>query len=256
LRAAYHALIDPFSTLLIPSLCRCCEQPLDALDSVPVCDNCWSQVQPYQGTECAQCGLFLSSPRVLHNTELCGLCRRESFAFDQARTFGWYDGVLGDLIRRFKYDAWLPLAKPLAHCLREVYGRFAAAGSPATFDLILSVPLHRNRQRKRGYNQAQLLAERLSKLLNVPFGGKDCVRVRDTQPQTGLRGAERRKNVRGAFAVPKPERVKGASVLLIDDVLTTGATLDACAAALRQAGAAEIRALTLARARPGARDFL
>jgi competence protein ComFC len=257
LRATLHALIDPFSTLLLPSHCRCCEQPLESLHSVPVCEACWSQVQPFAGLECAQCGLFLPSALSLHDTPLCGFCRRESFQFAQARSFGWYDGVLSDLIRRFKYDSWFPLARPLARCLRETAGRFAAPGEPAIrFDLILPVPLHRNRQRSRGYNQSQLLADELSALLKVPLAGKDCVRVRDTRPQTGLRGAERRKNVRGAFAVPRPERVRGASVLLIDDVLTTGATLDACAAALRQAGAGEVRALTLARARPGARDMI
>ena len=247
--------------MLLPSLCRCCEQPLEALESVPICEACWGRVSPYEGLECAQCGLFLGSPLNLHGTALCGFCRRESFEFDQARTFGWYDGVLGDLVRRFKYDGWFPLAQPLARCLHEAAGRFAVGGaergaSAPKFDLILPVPLHRNRQRQRGYNQSQLLAEDLAKLMRVPLGGKNCVRVRDTQPQTGLRGSARRKNVRGAFAVPRPERVKGASILLIDDVLTTGATLDACAKALRQAGAEQVRALTLARARPGARDML
>ncbi|MSO20773.1 MAG: ComF family protein [Acidobacteria bacterium] len=214
-------------------------------------------MQPYDGLECEHCGLFLGSTLGLHGTELCGLCRRASYSFDQARSFAEYDGVLGDLIRRFKYDAWFPLAKPLARCLQEASGRFATGSkSPIQFDLILPVPLHRNRQRKRGFNQAQLLAENLSRLNGVRVGGRDCVRMRDTPPQTGLRGAERRKNVRGAFAVPEPGRVKGASILLIDDVLTTGATLDACAAALREAGAAQVRALTLARARPGARDIV
>ena len=227
------------------------------MESVPVCDACWSQVQPYDGIECSHCGLFLGSAITLHGTALCGFCRRESFQFDQARSFGWYDGVLGDLVRRFKYDSWHPLEKPLARCLQVAAGRFTTAGGPAVkFDLILPVPLHRTRQRNRGYNQSELLARQLSKLLKVPVGGRDCVRVRDTKPQTGLRGAERRKNVRGAFAVPRPERVRGAAVLLIDDVLTTGATLDACASALRKAGAESVRALTLARARAGARDIL
>lgn len=241
----------------MPSLCRCCEHPLDTLESVPVCENCWARVRPYDGIECAQCGLFLGSAVALHGTALCGFCRRDSFEFEQARSFGWYEGVLGDLIRRFKYDSWHPLALPLARCLHTASQRFAAPGAAAVkFDLLLPVPLHRTRQRSRGYNQAQLLAEQLAKLTRVPLAARNCVRVRDTKPQTGLRGAERRKNVRGAFAVNKPEQVKGASILLIDDVLTTGATLDACAVALRRAGAETVRALTLARARPGARDIL
>lgn len=244
----------------MPSPCRCCGQPLDALEPVPVCADCWAQVQPYSGVECAQCGLFLGSALPLHGTALCGFCRRESFEFDQARSFGWYDGVLGDLVRRFKYDSWHPLARPLARCLQVASTRFAtsggAGGVAVKFDLIVPVPLHRNRQRSRGYNQSQLLAEELSRLTGVRLAGKDCVRIRDTKPQTGLRGNERRRNMRGAFAVPKPEHVRGASILLVDDVLTTGATLDACAVALRQAGAETLRALTLARARPGMRDII
>jgi ComF family protein len=122
--------------------------------------------------------------------------------------------------------------------------------------MVLPVPLHRRRERQRGFNQAALLAERVAAVAGARLGGRNCVRVRDTAPQTGLRGAERRKNVRGAFAVPRPEKVRGLRLLLVDDVLTTGATADSCARALLAAGAKGIWVLTLARAHAGSIDVI
>ncbi len=155
-----------------------------------------------------------------------------------------YDGVLRSLIQLLKYDGFQPLARPLGRQLAGVLGRLDVR----SLDLILPVPLHSNRQRQRGFNQATLLAARLSRFSGIRLGAKDCVRVRDTRPQTGLRAAERRKNVAGAFDVPRPERVRARRLLLIDDVMTTGATANACAQALLGAGARGVWVLTMARA--------
>ena len=125
-----------------------------------------------------------------------------------------------------------------------------------SFDLALPVPLHAKRQRRRGFNQAALLAAELSKIFGIPVAADDCVRVRDTRPQTGLRAAERRKNVARAFHVPFPQRVKSRRVLLIDDVLTTGATANSCASALLDAGAEGVWVTTLARVHSGNIDVL
>ncbi|MBI4460091.1 MAG: ComF family protein [Acidobacteria bacterium] len=202
--------------------------------------------------ECGQCGFFLQGTAVLHQTRLCGLCRRRAFRFEQARSFAAYEGTLQSLIQRFKYDGLRPLAQPLSELLAEAARRL----EPHSWDLILPVPLHRRRQRQRGFNQAELLASRLSKTLRVPLGTKDCVRIRDTRPQTGLRAAERRKNVAGAFHVPRPESVSSLRVLLVDDVLTTGATVNACAQALGEAGARGVWVATLARAKMANADVL
>jgi ComF family protein len=196
--------------------------------------------------------MFLSRAALLHDTVLCGLCRREAFAFDQARSYDWYDGTLRQVIRQFKYNKMRPLAKPLAARLAQVLIRMDAG----SLDLVLPVPLHRNRQRARGFNQSELLTRQLAVMCDLPLGSRDCVRVRDTPPQTGLRGTERRRNVRGAFAVPRPERVRGLNVLLVDDVITTGATADSCARALKQAGAKGVWVLTLARPRAAWLDVL
>jgi ComF family protein len=178
--------------------------------------------------------------------------RRDEFAFAQARSFASYEGTLRALIQRLKYDGFRPLAKPLGRFLAEAAQRLERQ----SFDVLVPVPLHPRRERRRGFNQAFLLAAQVSRLRKIPLAAGDCVRVRDTPPQTGLRAAERRKNVAGAFHVPKPQRVRDCRVLLVDDVLTTGATAHACALALREAGAAGVWVATLARAHPAQVDVL
>ncbi len=147
------------------------------------------------------------------------------------------------MIQLLKYRGFRPLAKPLGEHLLKAAGKL----DERAFDLILPVPLHRNRRRARGFNQSALLAAWLAKHWRVSLASETCVRVRDTPPQTGLRAAERRKNVAGAFDVPQAERVRSRRVLLVDDVLTTGATVNACAKALLDAGARSVSAVTLAR---------
>jgi len=180
---------------------------------------------------------------VLRGTVFCTLCRRGAFAFEQARSFAWYDGTLRTLIHLLKYHGFRPLAKPLAKQMAGLLEEF----EPGSFDLILPVPLHSKRQRLRGFNQSALLAEHLAQLHRIRLGTKDCFRIRDTRPQTGLRAAERRKNVAGAFTVSRPKAVRSRRVLLIDDVMTTGATVNACARALLEAGAQGVWVATLAR---------
>ncbi|MBI4443242.1 MAG: ComF family protein [Acidobacteria bacterium] len=200
-------------------------------------------MRPYGGLECDRCGLFLQGPAPLHGTSLCGLCRRGTFSFEQARSFGYYQEPLESLIQLFKYDGFRPLARPLGQCLAKAFRRLAEN----RWDLVVPVPLHPKRQRERGFNQAELLAARLSRLCGLKLGTKDCVRVRNTPPQTGLRAAARRKNIAEAFYVPDTRRVQSRRLLLVDDVLTTGATVDACARVLLEAGAEAVGVVTLAR---------
>lgn len=245
-------MADTVFPLLLPASCRVCKQPIETFTRVPVCETCWQSVRAYAGEECAQCGMFMDHPGLLHGTTLCGYCRRGAFGFERARSFGSYDGALREILQQYKYHGFRPLARPLGVYLAQTLKRL----NDGPLDLVLPVPLHRRRERQRGFNQSGLLAAQLGKLCGIRLGGKDCVRVRDTPPQAGLRGAERRKNVKGAFAVPDPERVRGLRVLLVDDVLTTGATVDACARALKDAGAKGVWVLTLARARAGPLDVL
>jgi ComF family protein len=249
---AARAVPGSLFALFFPALCRVCHQPIPLFTAVPVCTDCLQSAKPYEGLECAKCGLFLEGPTLLHGTVFCGLCRRGAFAFEQARSFGWYEGTLRTLIHCLKYDGFRPLGKPLGRHLASAARRLDAA----SFDLALPVPLHAKRQRRRGFNQAALLAAELAKIYGIPVAADDCVRVRDTRPQTGLRAAERRKNVARAFHVPFPQRVKSRRVLLIDDVLTTGATANSCASALLDAGAEGVWVTTLARVHSGNIDVL
>jgi len=154
---------------------------------------------------------------------------------------GAYEGRLRELIHLFKYDSIEPLSKPLGNFLRSGFPREAA------FDCMVPMPIHFRRRRERGFNQAELLALQLTTLSRLPVQ-KLIARSRYTPKQAGLSGKERRANVRDAFRVADASRVKGKRILLIDDVLTTGASANACALTLKRAGASSVAILVLARA--------
>ena len=176
-------------------------------------------------------------------TTRCGACLAERPVFDRARGFGVYEGELRRLVHLLKYDRMLPLAKPLARKMATV---LEALPVP---DLVVPVPLYRVRRWRRGFNQALALSEELGREAAIRCEASVLRRTRATQPQAGLSYAERKRNVAGAFVVRKPDRVANKTVLVVDDVMTTGATLDACARALKKAGARSVLGLTVARAK-------
>lgn len=196
-------------------------------------------VQPY----CSQCGLpFISKEGPGHT---CSECLVEERFFEKARAFGIYNATLLKAIHQFKYGKKLSLARPLAGLLRHTFYQFWATED---IDLIVPVPLHIARLRQRGFNQAYLLITRWAKQEGFLCDGVSLWRRRRTEPQTGLSRKDRRKNMARAFAVRRPEVVREKRVLLVDDVFTTGATVNACACVLMDAGAARVDVLTLARA--------
>jgi ComF family protein len=162
-----------------------------------------------------------------------------------ARAFGVYDGSLLEAIHRFKYTGKTPLSRPLSLLARETFCQF---WGEKAIDLLIPVPLHVKRLRDRGFNQALLLAKRWAKLENLSLDPFALLRTRWTEPQTSLSRNERKKNIKGAFAVKEPESVRGERLLLVDDVYTTGATVNECARVLMNAGAEFVDVLTLARA--------
>ena len=176
----------------------------------------------------------------LDSSGRCALCLEGTRGFDAAYSFGAYDGRLRDLIHLFKYAGVRSLAKPL--------GRMANAALPRTepVDLIVPVPMHWLRRWRRGFNQAESLARVVSRRTGLGV----CTalrRTRKTAAQAVLTHAERRENLAGVFRVPRPEIVRGKTILLMDDVFTTGATASACAQVLKKAGAKAVILLTLAR---------
>jgi ComF family protein len=186
----------------------------------------------------------------------CGACRDDAPAFNRARSFGLYRGKLRQVVLRLKFAGDERLGVRLGEMLAPPWDALAQASE---FDspLIVPVPLHPSRRRERGFNQSELLAAGLVRALGGRNGGlapqvaKGCLRrKRATPPQVGLSVAARRENLRGAFEVVTPDEVRGRWIVLVDDVMTTGATLSACARALKHAGAAQVMGLTLARATP------
>ncbi len=238
---AKTCLSSAFS-LLFPDECRLCGQPLRQISRVPVCGSCLSAAEPLRAEYCcAQCLMPFANHYPLDERGLCALCRGGHSEFDSTYAFGAYEGALRELILLFKYGRVQALAPPLARLLRR------AVPHEGRFDFIVPMPLHWKRRWWRGFNQAGLLAREISRHTGVPAMNA-ARRTRPTAVQAGLGRSARRRNVTGAFSVRRPEAVRGKRILLVDDVMTTGATAAACARTLKRAGAAKVSIVVLARA--------
>jgi ComF family protein len=235
-------------SLIFPDNCRVCDQPLKHFSRVPVCRACLAKPEPLAAEYyCVQCRAPFMSRFPLDELGRCGLCRRGARGFDAAYSFGFYENELRKLIHLFKYDRIQTLSAPL--------GKLLALALPReqSFDVIVPMPLHWRKRWQRGFNQAELLAREIGRRTHTPVLNA-LRRVRYTESQAGLTSAKRRQNVSGAFQTSRraslfsAQPLKGRSVLLIDDVITTGATAASCARALKRAGARLVTVLALARA--------
>jgi len=226
-RWLWHAL-----DWMYPPVCAACSTPGSRL-----CSDCVTKVKIInQQKVCPICGV--PQPEFL----VCDECEAAPPAFTAVRSWGVYEDPLRSTIHRLKYHSDLGVSQDLAGHLSRLLSQMTWK-----IDRIIPVPLSAERQRQRGYNQASLLARWVSLTNNIRFDTNALNRVKDTTSQVGLTGAERRRNVAGAFTA-EPRIVVGKSILVIDDVATTGATMQACAKALMTAGAVSVYGLTLARA--------
>ena len=215
-------------------LCRRCAR-IEWIDS-PMCPVCGRPFATTQGMD-----------------HRCADCRNRSFSFDGARAVGLYDHGLRLLVSLFKYQGLVQLAVPLGQLMWDALRRFHQLSD---FDRLVPVPLHWRRRHRRGFNQAELLMcswPKLARRSGVVFDQRkiaagQLIRSRPTPSQTGLGRKARKQNLRDAFRVNAHSAVRGCRILLVDDVLTTGATADACAKALKHSGAVSVHVLTLARA--------
>ncbi|HXS07184.1 MAG TPA: ComF family protein [Rhizomicrobium sp.] len=225
--------------LLFPPLCIGCGEPLGAGQGF--CPSCWSGIAFLDGPMCACCGLPFAFDA--GEDTRCAPCMTRAPAFDRARAIFAYDEKSRGPILALKHADRLDLTPGFAQWLAR-----SGQDMLAEIDLILPVPLHRLKLWQRRYNQAAELARSLGARSGKPVAPSALKRVRPTESQGAMVSAKaRRRNVRNAFAVPDPALVAGRSLLLVDDVVTTGATVEACAKALKQAGAAKVQVLALAR---------
>ncbi len=227
--------------LVFPRVCASCGGA-PGPDEGHLCGDCRSRIAPIQPPFCRRCG-YPAGGRI-SGSYLCHHCLDRKVPFDRARSAAHFEGPLRDLVLRLKYHQALWVAPHLADwaeaCIR---GHFDGDGIQA----LVPVPLHPARRRARGFNQSEVLARLLGRRLGLPVVTGALVRVLDTRSQTSLTAAERVSNLRHAFALRRPTRIRDRRVLLIDDVMTTGSTLSACAERLREGPAAWVGAATVAR---------
>ena len=231
------ALLD----VILPPTCHICRSFIPDADTLHICPDCRERLPLVTSPICSLCGVPYTGIGADH---YCSVCSLHPPCYDYARAHFLYEGPIRDLIHTFKYNRHTHLRHPLALLTLEGIHKELTDFEP---HLIIPVPLHRSRLRQRGFNQAVLLGKVLARHLSLPLIPDALTRTRATEPQIELSAAERRENVKGAFAVKKPERIAGKRILLLDDVMTTGSTMNECAKELKKAGAAAVVAVTTAR---------
>jgi ComF family protein len=235
---------DALIAALFAPLCVSCQAVLDTPTRSPACDACWRNLRAFTPPFCDRCGEPLATTETRH------ACPAGASALKQIRALGAYDGVLRDLIHAVKYDQRRSLVTAITPLLVRNAGALIVDGV-----VLVPVPLHPWRRWSRGFNQAEDIARALAAQARHGTVMRALRRTRHTRPQADLDAEARRRNVQNAFTLSHPhwvrhrcmERLAGRHVVLVDDVMTTGATLDACAQVLLQAGAREVSAVVLAR---------
>lgn len=232
----WHQLID----FAIPLTCPYCDKIIDSKQIL--CDECYEKIRFIHGTKCYRCG----RPLPLEETDekiLCGTCLEKRPIYDQARSVFIYDDFSRKAILRLKYSDRTDFRRFFVHFMLK-----AGTDLFEKTDMITPVPLHWKRKLKRMYNQADVLGELIAYKLNKPYHSRLLIRQKNTIAQERKTAKERLQNVKEAFSINKPELVHGKTILIIDDVLTTGATVNACAKELKEQGAKAVYVLTIAMA--------
>ncbi len=229
--------LQSFLNLLFPLRCVICAKSLEADNKRHLCLGCWNKIRLVKEPICSKCGRYSTvSP--------CSDCRIRGFRFSKARSAGIYDGVLRECIHLLKYNRKTYLAKPLANLM------VSSSGSDSFLkgcDFIVPVPLYPRKEREREFNQSELLAREVGRIVAIPLSIGNLRKVKSTPSQTKLKQKERLENVKGVFRVKNPALFSGKCLLLIDDLFTTGATVNECSKVLLKSGVREVRVLTIAR---------
>ena len=230
--------------LIYPRYCLVCNISLNNTDRRALCSDCTTKVTFInQDTSCPRCGLDLG-PYVQTDT-LCRECHAHPPRFTKAIAVAGYDGVIREAIHKFKYAKERVLLDELSGLLIARWQ--GVCQLLPQIDMIMPAPLYRGKLKERGFNQSQLLAERLSQAMGIPLEIDNLIKTRPTPDQAGLDSVNRKKNLIDAFEVTNPKVIDGKNILLIDDVLTTGATASEISRTLKKAGAKGVYVLVLAR---------
>jgi len=237
-----NEVLRNIADVIFPPRCLGCAEILPQQSLQTFCASCREKIRFITGSLCPICGMaFFDSPAPDH---LCGNCLENKPSFSLARAVASYETLILDAIHQFKYGRNISTGTALASFMAE----FCFPDFDFTdYSLILPVPLHIRRLRERGFNQALILAKAIGKKYSISVNFSLLKRCKFTLTQTGLDKKEREKNIRGAFAVNDTAETEGKNIILIDDVFTTGATINQCAKTLIKAGAGKVAVLTLAR---------
>ena len=240
---SFRGILRCLSHVILPVQCAQCTQSLWE-DPIPFfCRTCWKEITPFPSPLCPRCSRPFSSPVALRHSplHLCGVCRDKPPAYTKAWALYPYQSPLKEAIHLFKYHGKVSLARPLATLMCRALIHYP------NVDYIIPVPLHPHRLREREYNQSLLLADHISRHIKTPVLCHVLLRTRHTPPQTTLSRSTRLKNLRRAFHINNPNQIVDQRILLIDDVLTTGSTVNECAKILRKFGASDVYVATIAR---------
>jgi len=235
-------LKDDLLDFIYPQSCPICKKSLSQ-EEKEVCKNCWKNLVILPHSFCPYCMLFFEEDDSIFKHSCDSLSRPSDRRILAVRSLGTFDDYYKTLIHRIKYNKKIPLGKRLAISLGE---ETAKEREFLSCDLVIPVPLYRARKRERGFNQSEILAGGITRALNIAISGNILKRTKNTKDQTNLNAQQRRENVRNAFVVTQPNMVIGKKVILVDDVMTTGATLNECARVLLDIGAKGVFAATLA----------
>lgn len=219
-----------------PKRCLFCDEVI--LNTQVFCEDCKSQAEWLTKYLCKKCG----KPLELKKSEICFDCSKKSHAYDAGRAMWLYEGAVKDAIKRYKFDG----RKSLANSFSDVLLNFYIKHIDWQIDLITAIPLHKTKLKSRGYNQAALISDLLGRKLDIRVVNDLLIRQKTTRPQKELSDGERILNIRDAFCIDERYSVDGLNLLILDDIYTTGSTLDECAKVLKDKGANRVYFLTLA----------
>lgn len=237
-----NEVLNNISDIIFPPQCISCAAILQSLTERVFCSSCREKIKFLTGSLCPICGIiFFNSPSANH---LCGNCLEKKPYFSSARAVAGYETIILNAIHRFKYGRDLSTGALLASLMAD----FSFPDLDfKDYSLIIPVPLHIKKLRKRGFNQAIILADAIGKKWQIPVNFSLLKRCKFTLSQTGLDKKERERNIKRAFEVTDRGKIAGINIILVDDVYTTGATLNECAKILTKAGVQKVAVLTLAR---------